>query len=58
MAGALPALVAGMDLALRLLFALFLLFTLGCHDGHSPVDGAPIIIFSTWLSYPHVVLVH
>ena len=59
MAGALAALVAAVDLALRLLFALFLLFTLGCHDALAPaLDGAPIIFLSAWLSYPHVVLVH
>lgn len=59
MAGALAALVAAVDLALRLLFTLFLLFTLGCHDALAPaLDGAPIIFLSAWLSYPHVVLVH
>ena len=59
MAGTLPALVAAVDLALRLLFVLFLLFTLGCHDALAPVlDGALIIFLSAWLSYPHVVLVH
>ena len=58
MAGALSAFVAAMDFALRLLFTLFLLFTLGCHDEHSPADGAPIIILSTWLSLPHMVWLH
>ncbi|MNH24419.1 hypothetical protein D3C79_843480 [compost metagenome] len=58
MAGALPALVAAMDFALLLLFTLFLLFTLGCHNALAPVlDGAPIIFLSTWLSYsPYGVL--
>lgn len=55
MAGALPALVAAVDLALRLLFALFLLFTLGCHDALAPaLDGAPIIFLSTWRSIPQI----
>ncbi len=55
MAGALAALVAAVDLALRLLFVLFLLFTLGCHDALAPaLDGAPIIFLSTWRSIPQI----
>jgi len=58
MAGALPALVAAMYFALLLLFTLFLLFTLGCHNVLAPVlDGALIIFLSTWLSYsPYGIL--